>query len=146
MIHNVRRLYTDSGMNDVQDTPPTTRFTLRAGKWYAAEFIGDEFSPGYELRSYSAIRVDAIEPSRSGQRRFHLSFYHANYPQGVRDKRYSLQTIERSGQFILTRSSEHTPTRLLLIYNISWSWLRSHFGVEQSDDSSDIGRWLSIHA
>jgi hypothetical protein len=127
-------------------THAATRFTLRIGKWYAAEFIGDEFSPGHELRSYSAIRVDAIEPSRSGQRRFHLSFCHANYPEGVRDKRYSLDTLERGERFILTRSSEHTTTRLLLIYDVSWPWLRSHFGVNQSDDSSDIGRWLSNHA
>lgn len=123
-----------------------TRFTLCPGQWYAAEFIGDEFSPGDELRSYSAIRVDAVEPSHSGQRQFQLSFYHANYPEGARDKCYALHTIERGEQFIFTRCSKHTPTRLLLIYDISWQWLRLHFGVEQTDDSSDIGGWLSNHA
>ena len=133
-------------MNDDLGTSQVTRFTLRPGQWYAAEFVGDEFSPGNDLRSYSPILVNGIEPSRDGQRSFQLSFYHANYPEGVRDKRYSLQTIERGKRFMLARSSEHTPTRLLLIYDISWPWLRHHIGVEQADDSSDIGRWLSNHA
>ena len=122
------------------------RFTLRPAQWYAAEFIGDEFSLNNELRSYSPILVNAIEPGGSGKRHFHLSFYHANYPEGVRDKHYPLQTIERGEQFMLTRSTEHTPTRLLLIYDITWPWLRLHFGAQQMDDSSDIGRWLSNHA
>jgi len=133
-------------MNDEEDTPTATRFTLVSGRWYAAEFIGDEFSSDGDLCSYSAIRVDAVEPFGGGQRRFRLSFYHAKYPEGVRGKRYSLQTLERGEHFILARSTEHDPTRIMLIYSVSWPWLRTHFGVEQSDDSNDIGRWLSIHA
>jgi hypothetical protein len=129
-------------MNDEQGG----RFTLLPGQWYAAEFIGDEFCAAAEFRSHSAIRVDAVAPARSGHRHFDLSFYHANYPEGVRDKVYSLQTLERGAQFILARSADHTPARFLLIYDISWPWLRSHFGVQQPSDSDDITRWLSNHA
>ncbi len=128
-------------MNDQQGT----RFTLQSGHWYAAEFIGDEFGAGAEFRSRSAIRVDAVAPIQSGQRRFELSFYHANYPEGVRDKVYILQTLERCGHFIMARSVDHSPVRLLFIYDISWLWLRSHFGVQQPSDSDDICRWLSNH-
>lgn len=123
-----------------------TRFTLLPGGWYAAEFIGDEFSSSEEFRSHSAIRVDSVAPAQSGQRRFELSFYHANYPEGVRDKVYTLQTLERGEYFILARSVDHTPARLLFIYDISWLWLRSHFGIEHPSHTDDISRWLSNHA
>lgn len=130
-------------MDDEQDTPIATRFTLRRGQWYAAEFIGDQFHD--ELRSYSPIRVDAIEPCHDGHRNFHLSFHHANYPEGVQGKRYLLRTRERGERFILARRSQDSSILLLLIYDISWPWLRMHFGIQQPGNSSDIGRWLSNH-
>lgn len=97
-------------MNDKQ----APRFTLTPSKWYAVEFIGDEFSTEKECRSYSPIRVDRITPVKGGHRHFDLSFYHANYPEGVRDKVYTLQTLERGEHFILVRSAGHSPVRLLL--------------------------------
>jgi len=115
-------------MNDKHDQSACQRFTLRPGHWYAAELIGDEFSATDDFRSYSAIRVDSVVPVKSGHRHFDLGFYHTNYPEGVRDKTYSLQTLERGESFILARSLDHTPSRILLIYNISWPWLRLHFG------------------
>lgn len=133
-------------MNDEQAATEGTRFTLRPGHWYAAEFIGDEYCAADEYRSHSAIRVDSVAPVRSGHRGFGLAFYDANYPEGVRDKVYSIQTIERGEHFILARSVDHSPVRLLLIYDISWPWLRSHFGVQQPTDSEDIDRWLSNYA
>lgn len=120
-----------------------TRFTLHPGQWYAAELIGDEFFIDADYRSYSAIRVDCIAPAGRGQRRFVMSFYHANYPEGVRDKVYTLQTLERTKSFIIARSAEHAPIRVLLIYDISWPWLRLHFGIEQPSGSENIMRWLS---
>ncbi len=122
------------------------RFTLTPGQWYAAEFIGDEFSGGADYRSHSAIRVDRVTPASSGNRDFDLAFYHANYPEGVRSKSCSLQILERSERFLLARSVEHTPVRLILIYDISWQWLRSHFDIQQPSLSDDVGRWLSNHA
>jgi hypothetical protein len=120
------------------------RFTLRPGEWCAAEFIGDEFAN--ECRSYSPIRIESVKPSHSGKRLFKLSFFHANYPQGVQEKLYTLQTIERGEHFIMARSMNHTPTRLLLIYTITWEWLRLHFRIEQPSGGDDIARWLSTHA
>ncbi len=123
-----------------------TRFTLLPGGWYAAEILGDEFSAAAEFRGHSAIRVDSVAPAQSGQRHFELAFYHANYPEGVRDKVYTLQTLERGEHFILVRSVDHTPARLLLIYDMTWPWLGLHFGIQQPSDSDDIGRWLTNHA
>lgn len=119
------------------------RFTLHPGRWYAVEIIGDEF--GDVLRSYSPLRIDGVAPSGSGQRCFTLSFYHANYPEGVRDKVYTLQTVERSARYLLASSTTHNPTRILLIHDISWDWMRSHFGTTCPIDQPDIHRWLSNH-
>lgn len=47
------------------------RFTLQDSRWYAAEFIGEEF--GQAIRSYSPIRVTAIRPKSN--RKFELQFY-----------------------------------------------------------------------
>ena len=132
-------------MQDDALTPLDARFTLRSGWWYAAELIGDEFGPDSEFRSHSPIRVDAVRPSGGGQRHFTLSFYHANYPEGVRDKTYSLQMLERGERFLLARSLNHTPVRILLIYDISWPWLRSHFGIQKDGGSDDLFHWLSNH-
>ena len=122
-----------------------TRFTLRPGEWYAVEFIGDEFGIDGELRSRSAIRVEEITLSHTGQRQFELSFYHANYPAGVQGKIYTLQTLERGEHYILARSADHTPARVMLIYDITWEWLRTHFGVPQPSDSEDMRRWLNLN-
>ena len=120
------------------------RFTLCTDRWYAVEFIGDEFDDG--LRSFSPILVHAVSPAGGGKRLMELAFYHANYPEGVRDKCYSLQTIERAVHFLLARSTEHTPTRLMLIYEITWDWLRRHFGASQPEDNTDVQRWLTNNA
>ncbi|BCG47930.1 hypothetical protein GEOBRER4_n2783 [Citrifermentans bremense] len=62
-----------------------------------------------------------------GTRTFNLHFYHANYPEGVRDKVYKLQTIERTKRFLLARSLDHQPVRILLIFDISAEWLKAHY-------------------
>jgi hypothetical protein len=40
-------------------------FTLERNRWYAAEFLGDEF--GATLRSYSPIYVREAKPLMTGQ-------------------------------------------------------------------------------
>ncbi|MFP4154800.1 MAG: hypothetical protein ACLFSG_03800 [Halothiobacillaceae bacterium] len=114
------------------------RFTLEKGRWYAAEIISEFF--GNHVRSYTPIRVHDVQPQ--GGRCYALDFYHANYPQGVQSKRYTLQTVERNRFFILARSTHHEPTRWLLIYDINASWLRKHFGIE-IDDDRNVADWLS---
>jgi len=115
------------------------RFTLELRRWYACEIIGDEFEDG--LCSYSPIKVIGIEPIKNGSRMLKLDFYHANYPDGVREKSYPLQTIERGERFLLARSVEHNPVRILQIYDINYEWIVKHFpGLKP--DRDDIQRWL----
>ena len=113
------------------------RFALQQTRWYAAEIIGDEF--GADIKSYSPIRVDEIKPK--GARKFELQFYHANYPEGARQKVYELQTLERNENFILARSVSHVPSRWLLIYAITPNWLNRHFGAA-IDQRADVDAWL----
>jgi hypothetical protein len=53
-----------------------------------------------------------------------------------------LKTIERGQKYLLARSIEHAPVRLLLVQEITWAWLRRHFNVDQPTDGQDIARWL----
>lgn len=115
------------------------RFTLEPGKWYACEIIGDEFDD--DLCAYSPIRVNHIRPLNTGKRTLELGFYHANYPAGVRDKTYTLETVERGRRFMLARATAYQPTRLLQLYDIDWSWLERHHGVVPARDTS-VERWL----
>ena len=117
------------------------RFELQKDHWYAVEIIGEEF--GAEIRSYSPIRVDEITPK--GSRNFELQFYHANYPEGVRNKIYKLRTLERNKNFILAKSFSHQSTRWLLIYAITTEWLNKHFGVA-IDEVFNVETWLERNA
>ena len=49
------------------------RFTLERGKWYACEFIGDEF--GADKCSYSPIKVKEVIPGKTGKGVFELHFH-----------------------------------------------------------------------
>lgn len=122
-----------------------TRFTLSRDRWYACEFIGDEFE--YDRCSYSPIKVLDLEPQSHGSRRLRIEFFHANYPPGVQKKVYMLQTIERAERFMLARSLDHKPARLLQIYDVDAAWVRRHFGFARPPES-DIGldRWLDDNA
>lgn len=115
------------------------RFTLQPGRWYACEIIGDEFDE--DCCSYSPIRVDRIEPMKSGNQTFKMYFYHANYPEGVREKQYTLRTIDRTHKFIIANSIEHKPVRILQIYDIDAQWIKRHF-PNMIVEGNDVQTWL----
>lgn len=117
------------------------RFSLEPNCWYAAELFSEEF--GSAVRSYSPIRIDRVTPK--GGRKFELAFYHANYPEGVRDKVYDLETVERNRYFAIVRSVSHEPARFMLIYCVTTDWLLCHFGVTVRD-GEDAQTWLTRNA
>ncbi|MDO6559401.1 hypothetical protein [Paraglaciecola chathamensis] len=116
-----------------------SRLSLKPRYWYAAEFYDEAF--GDELRSYSPIKVNNVIPK--GGRKFHLDFYHANYPSGVQNKGYDLQTIERNKHFIFAQSLGNSP-RLLLIYPITFDWLNQHFNLDTRSDLA-VHEWLNLN-
>jgi hypothetical protein len=115
------------------------RFRIQPQRWYACQFIGDGFSDS--LHAYSPIKVRAIKPMRTGERTFQLDFYHANYPEGVRDKSYELTTIQRGSTMVLTRSRQHDPARFLLIASLTNGWLNQHFPSLEVE-TQDLEGWL----
>jgi hypothetical protein len=115
-------------------------YLLQEGSWYAAEFLGDDLI--HAGHRYSPIRVELITPLKTGNRIFELKFFHANYPAGVQDKTYRLQTLHAGEEYILARSVEHDPVRFVLIYDIDLEWLREHFQVDLAGRES-AEDWLN---
>lgn len=100
------------------------RFTLNPSRWYAMEWIEPDAG-----RSYSPIWLHALRPQGAGDGRLEIEFYHANYPEGVRDKIYPLRVLHRAPGYLLAEQTDGAPTerRLILIEPITAAWLRRHF-------------------
>ncbi|UZD64623.1 hypothetical protein [Marinobacter sp. AN1] len=99
------------------------RFSLQPENFYAMELLSSEF--GKQVRTYSPIKVYSVAPAGDGSRRFDLSFYHAAYPEGVQNKVYTIQTIERSANFLLGRVLG--TDRVILVMDLTDVWLHKHF-------------------
>ncbi len=65
-------------------TKSLQRFTLLPQRWYAMELWNDDLS-GVPFQSPSPIRVESVRPLKTGRNELELDFYHANYPEGVRE-------------------------------------------------------------
>jgi len=114
-------------------------FTLEPNRWYAMQFHGKEFSPGDSL-AYSPIHVFDVKPLKMGNDLIELEFHHENYPQGVQDKGYRLQVLARDATFLFARRVEKAPVRYLMLFELTWPWLRTHFGIEPRGEQ-DVQRW-----
>lgn len=114
------------------------RFLVKPRQWYVCEFFGDDVPYAYR---HSPIKVFDIKLLKSGKKVFELSFYHANYPEGVRDKKYRLQTIERASNYILAMTLDHSPVRYLYITGIDWEWLKDNFRCDSQEEGT-IENWL----
>lgn len=116
------------------------RFQLERSRWYACEFIGDEFDE--DLCSYSPIKILGIEPLKQGNSTIVIKFYHANYPEGVRDKVYKVRIIKRGMRYILGKSLDHETERFLQIYDIDSEWVKRHFPYLEPS-RTNLQSWLS---
>lgn len=92
------------------------------------------------MHAFSPIKVFGLEPLKSGSGIFKLQFYHANYPEGVRDKEYTLRTIERGSNYLLAKSIDHMPARIIYIHEITDAWMSRFFGQVRLE--GDIQLWL----
>lgn len=121
------------------------RFTLEPGKWYAMLLLGDEFHSADTLPFHtSPIYVERVTPLKTGKGEFKLTFFHANYPEGVQGKEYRLQTIYRGEQMLILLSSEHSPPRFLHITPINKEWLQLFFPAwpRVGDDAQEILNYI----
>lgn len=101
------------------------------------ELISPEF--GEDIRHSSPIKALAFTPLGKGDGRFELEFFHANYPEGVQDKIYTIRTIERKRNYLLGRVVD--TERMVLLFDLSESWLAAHFGARFKPGESPE-RWV----
>ncbi len=73
---------------------------------------------------------------------FDLSFFHADYPAGVQDKEYRLQTLFRSERFMVSISRDHTPGRVVILQEISRELIQKRYPGMNIPDNIDIQSWL----
>ncbi len=97
-------------------------------------------------RHYSPVWVSEVRPLKTGAGRLVVSFYHANYPEGVRDKVYELTVLHRAPGFVLSKNQtgEIGQERIVIFEAISGDWLRRHFpalGILANDEAT-LGREL----
>ena len=120
------------------------RFSIVERQWYAVDFIADDV-PGSLEDSYGYSPIFALEflAKKSGDRLFDLSFFHANYPAGVRDKTYQLQTVHRGEHFLLAKTTNHPDVRFLCFHELTENWARKHFKVR---DEQTVQDWLMEQA
>jgi hypothetical protein len=112
------------------------RFTLERDNWYAMEIISPEF--GADVRAYSPVKVYGVSPYGGGKRRFELEFFHANYPAGVQQKTYVVETIGRKKNYLLGRVIDSE--RIILIFALTEEWLDKHFSIPPGSDESISAR------
>ena len=118
-----------------------SQFILENNKWYACTLISESFTFEVDRCTYSPIRILAIESSPEHKDIFTLTFYHANYPEGVRTKVYELQTLERGQSLLFARCLGYEQARFMMIYNLTKKWLLYHFPM-LTIDQDDIQEWL----
>ncbi|MDB4805098.1 hypothetical protein OAH16_00685 [bacterium] len=100
------------------------RFKLDIGSWYAMEYFCENFN------HVSPILVEGLRVFNSRNRSLKLSFFHANYSQGVQDKRYGLQTVIRNTfMLVAERQDEDAENKrpVLCFFELTPEWLETHF-------------------
>ena len=88
-----------------QANPFVTRlFTLRPGDWAAMEMW-----PGYAEPSvpyFSPVRIDGVEPLKTGRQQILIRFFDAAYAEGVQDFSLRLQVLARTGTHLIARRTD----------------------------------------
>lgn len=116
-----------------------SRLRLQPGRWYAAQFLGAEYGPD-DAHAFSPIRVESTRTLRTDKREWELTFHHENYPAGEQRKIYPLRMVVHEPSFLVgVRVVSDWHDRYLLITELSWGWLRTHFGI--TEQHTDVQDW-----
>lgn len=104
--------------------PNALTFTLCPNRWYAMTCV----LPGGGFE-HSPIWLERVQARGDGRGQLDIDFYHANYPEGVRDKHYRLRTLHRSSGYLLAKeeATEGEEPRVVLLSEIRADWLLEHF-------------------
>ena len=106
------------------------RLKIESGIWYACTFFGDDMVVYDETLggfSFSPILVMELKPLKTGQSKFVLRFFHANYPEGVNTKEYECLKLGHGRTFVLAQSDHGIAGRYLVIKKITPEWALLHW-------------------
>ena len=79
-------------------------------------------------RHFSPIWVQEIVPLKTGTGRLRLYFFHGNYSEGVQDKGYDLQVVQRFDRHLVAlRRSDGIATATVILEPMTRAWLAPHF-------------------
>jgi hypothetical protein len=115
--------------------------TVLPDHWYAAELFGA--SGASTNPTLSPILVSKVEALKTGQGLMRLSFYHANYPEGVRDKVYDLRVVARSHDYLAAVRTERGSNCLMIVIPITRDWLRINFPTLAVTATDDLHGFLT---
>lgn len=110
--------------------------TLQPRRWYAMDY----YFPKDGKRHASPIWVTAVTPKRSGAGELALRFHHANYPEGVQDKKYDLKILRRTeGLILAARIYGSQPDSFVIITEITVEWVRLNW--PHYEPKRDLQSW-----
>jgi hypothetical protein len=120
-------------------------FTLQRHRWYAMQVIlpsgGQEFSP---------IWIYDVLPQQTGKKLLQLSFWHANYPEGVRNKVYDLHVLRRTSWhalnakyagYLMAERKLEEKKQVILLTAVTAEWVETHFRMTPE---GDLQEWLDL--
>ena len=100
------------------------QFTFEPDRWYAMEV----WAADWQFRpAASPIKVFRVTPLQRGDGAFKLSFFHADYPEEVPHKVYTLRTLHRSTEVLLAISLEPKEDRTLAFFPVTQNWLHAYW-------------------
>lgn len=115
------------------------KFTLQPRAWYAMEYL---FPSGE--RHCSPIWILGVTPEKTGAGWLELSYWHANYPEGVQSKHSTLRVLAREAGWLFAMTTHGPVTAGVIIAPITHAWLRLHFAPRSAGlcDRDELGSWL----
>jgi hypothetical protein len=99
-------------------------FTLEPRKWFAMEYI----FPNAQ-RHYSPVWIERVTAQKSGHGFLELTFFHANYSEGVQGKIYKVRVHQRTSAYLVGARQEHDGSTCgtLIFETITPEWMALHF-------------------
>ena len=80
-------------------------------------------------RHHSPIWVSRVAPKKRGKGLLRIEFYHANYPEGVRDKGYDLKVLHRDIGYLLAMrvDEKQKPLGTMILETATLEWMERTF-------------------
>jgi len=108
---------------------PVSFFTLHPNRWYGMQLWTE--GPVVGGTTFSPIRIYKVRPLKSGNNELQVDFFHAFYPEGVRDKSYRLRILYRGTNYLLAQCPE-TEGRCVWLGHLTKDWLKPHVYAEHA--------------